>query len=47
VAAELTRRAAKITKRSKKLEALDTRRRHKLRIAIKKVAHSDRRPDSY
>ena len=40
VAAELTRRTAKITKRSKKLEALGTRRRHKLRIAIKKVRYA-------
>lgn len=39
-AGELTRRAGKIIKRSKKLEALDTRRRHKLRIAIKKVRYA-------
>jgi inorganic triphosphatase YgiF len=39
-AAELTRRTGKIIKRSKKLEALDARRRHKLRIAIKKVRYA-------
>jgi triphosphatase len=39
-AAELARRTGKIIKQSKKLEALDTRRRHKLRIAIKKVRYA-------
>lgn len=39
-AGELTRRTCKIIKQSKKLEALDTRRRHKLRIAIKKVRYA-------
>ena len=39
-AAELTRRTGKIIKRSKNLKALDTRRRHKLRIAIKKVRYA-------
>jgi CHAD domain-containing protein len=36
-AAELTRRTGKIIKQPKKLEALDTRCRHKLRVAVKKV----------
>jgi inorganic triphosphatase YgiF len=40
VAAELTRRTGKIIKRSKKLRALDARRRHKLRIAIKKIRYA-------
>ena len=39
-AAELTRRTGKIIKQSKKLEALDPRRRHKLRIAVKKVRYA-------
>jgi hypothetical protein len=39
-AGELTRRTRKIIKQSKNLEALDTRRRHKLRIAIKKVRYA-------
>jgi len=38
-AGELSRRTVKIVKRSKKLCALDTRRRHKLRIAIKKARY--------
>jgi CHAD domain-containing protein len=39
-AAELSRRTGKIVKRSRKLEALDTLRRHNLRIAIKKVRYA-------
>jgi triphosphatase len=39
-AAELSRRTGKIIKQSKKLGALDARRRHKLRIAIKKVRYA-------
>jgi triphosphatase len=39
-ATEIARRTGKIIKRSKKLEALNTRRRHKLRIAIKKVRYA-------
>jgi triphosphatase len=38
-AGELSRRTAKIIKQSKKLGALDARRRHKLRIAIKKIRY--------
>ena len=38
-AEELARRTRKIIKQSKKLKGLDTRRRHKLRIAIKKVRY--------
>jgi CHAD domain-containing protein len=39
-AAELPCRTAKVIKRSKKLGALDARRRHKLRIAIKKIRYA-------
>ena len=39
-AEELARRTRKIIERSKKLKGLDTRRRHKLRIAIKKVRYA-------
>ena len=38
-AGELARRTGKIIKQSKKLEVPDTRGRHKLRIAIKKVRY--------
>jgi triphosphatase len=38
-AGELSRRTAKIIKKSKKLDRLDTSKRHKLRIAIKKVRY--------
>jgi inorganic triphosphatase YgiF len=37
---ELARRTRKIAKRVRKLTALDTRRRHKLRIAVKKVRYA-------
>jgi triphosphatase len=37
---ELKRRARKIAKRVNKLEALDPRRRHKLRIAVKKMRYA-------
>jgi len=37
---ELKRRARKIAKRVRKLEALDPRRRHKLRIAVKKTRYA-------
>ena len=37
---ELRRRARKIAKRVRKLEALDPRRRHKLRIAVKKTRYA-------
>ncbi len=37
---ELTRRVGKITKRAGKLAKLDARRRHKLRIAIKKLRYA-------
>ncbi len=36
---ELERRTRKISKRARKLEQLDSRRRHKLRIAVKKVRY--------
>ncbi len=36
---ELARRIRKIRKRARKLERLDSRRRHKLRIAVKKVRY--------
>jgi inorganic triphosphatase YgiF len=36
---ELARRIRKISKRARKLERLDPRRRHKLRIAVKKVRY--------
>src|SRR5262249_23145172 len=39
-AGELARRTSKTIKQSKKLKALDARRRHKLRIAIKKVRYA-------
>jgi inorganic triphosphatase YgiF len=39
-AGELSRRARKILKRAKKLDTLDARRRHKLRIAIKKLRYA-------
>jgi triphosphatase len=39
-AEELARRTRKIIKQSKKLKGLDTRRRHKLRIAVKKVRYA-------
>ena len=39
-AGELARRTGKIIKQSKKLEVPDTRGRHKLRIAIKKVRYA-------
>ena len=39
-AGELARRTGKIVKQSKKVKALDARRRHKLRIAIKKVRYA-------
>ena len=36
---ELARRIRKISKRARKLRRLDSRRRHKLRIAVKKVRY--------
>ena len=39
-AGELARRTGKIIRQSKKVKALDARRRHKLRIAIKKVRYA-------
>ena len=37
---EITRRARKVRKRARKLAALDARRRHKLRIATKKLRYT-------
>lgn len=39
-ARELTRRTGKIARTAKKLDSLDTQRRHKLRIAIKKLRYA-------
>jgi triphosphatase len=39
-ARELSRRTRKIVRQSKKLAALDARRRHKLRIAVKKIRYA-------
>jgi inorganic triphosphatase YgiF len=41
-AAELARRGRKVAKRSKKLAALDAARRHKLRLAVKKLRYASK-----